>query len=118
VLAAGLSMRWIVVPEVISYSFNNFVSVRAFPLTSNRCVSTGGAESDDLAISDFRSEIVSVSCTVSGIVKAGFKDLIITSTEESACKSSQVQLIPRTPHLPCAFVGSTSIISGGEAISV
>ena len=77
VVVAGLSIRCIVAPEGISYSLTSFVSVKAFPLRSNLWVSTAGAEDDDLAISDFRSVMVSVMESVSGMVRAGLSDLTV-----------------------------------------
>jgi hypothetical protein len=73
--AVGLRTRWMVDPSVISYSFNNFVSANALPLSRRRWVSTGGAVDDDAATRDLSSEMGSVSEAEMGNVREGLRDL-------------------------------------------
>lgn len=73
----GLMMRWTVAPDSNAYSFKSLVSVRAFPLNKRRCASGAGAEADDSEMMDLRSETVSVSWAVTGMVRDGLSDLTV-----------------------------------------
>lgn len=53
------------------------MSVRAFPLNKRRWASGAGAEVDDSEMMDLRSETVSVSWAVTGMVRDGLSDLTV-----------------------------------------
>ena len=70
-------------PDSISYSFRILVSVNALPFSKRRCVSCGGAESEDLATSAFRSATVSVSWAVTVMLREGLRDFTVREMEVS-----------------------------------
>jgi hypothetical protein len=71
----GLRTRWTVDPSAISYSFNSLLSASAFPLSSNLCESTDGADGDEAATRDLSVEMGSVREAVMGNVRDGLRDL-------------------------------------------
>lgn len=83
----GLKYRCTIAPSEISYSLSNFESVKALPLSSNRCESAGGAEVDACDMRDLSLETESVRLTVMGNDKEGLRDLTVRLIVASAIVS-------------------------------
>lgn len=76
----GLIISVTVSPSLIVYSCRSLLSARAFPLSSSRCASAGGAPGSDASCA-LMSEIVSVGCTASAKLFGGLIDLKVMLSE-------------------------------------
>ena len=81
--AAGLKYRWTIAPSEMSYSLSNFESVKAFPFSSSRCESAGGAEVDAFDMRDLSCDTESVRLIVIGKDNEGLRDLTVMLTVAS-----------------------------------